>query len=76
MQQSDNHQARVSGNVECACAEWEKRTGYIQRTYYGLRPNFLEVLKMLPFIHVLEVKIYLELKHHGSFAVVQLVIYG
>lgn len=41
-----------------------------------LRPNFLEVLKMLPFIHVLEVKIYLELKHHGSFAVVQLVIYG
>lgn len=75
MQQSDTHQVRVSGNVERAFAKWEERTGYIQ-IIYGLRPNFLEALKMLSFVHVLEVKIYLELKHHGSFAVVQLVIYG
>lgn len=39
-------------------------------------PNFLQVLKMLHFIHILEMRVYLEFRPFGHFAVVQLVVHG
>ena len=39
-------------------------------------PNFLQVLKMLHFIHILEMSVYLEFRPFGHFVVVQLVVHA
>ena len=39
-------------------------------------PNFLQVLKMLHFIHILEMSVCLELRPFGHVVVVQLVVHA